>query len=250
MKKRLLIILVILIVGAISYIMVDKVINTNVITGDSNNTIDYSKMIVTSYSHIDEASILLKDTSSFSFAYDLSDNEVIANKADFIIIGTITDIEGGINYNPVAKCYTVIETIGQMKVDMVLKGDIKDKEIGFIKSGGMITLAEYEKSLRKEELEEFNENKYTQEEKDNKYVSEYLVGDIPVEKDKTYLMYLRYSKDFNRYGIVFFEYGFREIDTNTLKSDFKSIMIKDNKTGEFEALDNVVAESVVKNIKE
>ena len=253
MKKSLLIVFIIFIVGIASYVSVNKIIkkvddNGNSIA-NSNNMEEDNNLVVVPYVDVDESSIFISSTTNLDILIDISDNNVIANEAEFIIIGTIKTIDGVINYNPVAKCYTMNATIGRMQVDKILKGNIEEKEVDFLRGGGMITISEYEKSLTKEQVEYHNINKLTQEEKNSKYVSENVAGNISIEKDKTYLMYLIYSKDYDRYIITFFEYGLREIDKDTLNSDYKYTMVKNNKTEEFERLESVLTESVMKNVE-
>ena len=209
--------------------------------------------------------IFINIESTADYSIDFSDNEVISNEADFIIIGTIKSIDGAINYNPVKKGYTVIQTIGKIQVNKVLKGDIKENEISFIRTDGNITVSEYEKSLTEEYREYIGINKLNQDEKNSKYVVETTRGNITPEKEKTYLIYLTYFDDYERYGIRFSEYGLREIDSQSLNSDsnilnsdiknltldeYKSIKVKNNETEEFEKLEDIVAENVVNNIKE
>jgi len=175
-------------------------------------------------------------------------------KQKLLLFGTVTSIDGSINYNPVTKEYTMPQTVGKIQVNQVLKGDIKEKEIPFIRLGGVITLSEYEKSLQKEQIEKRGLDKLSQEEKNNEYVSETMEGDISIEKGKTYLMYLIYREDYSSYSIRFFQYGLREIDTKTLNlnektltlNDFKTIKVKNNKDGNLETLDSIIPDKVKK----
>ena len=100
-----------------------------------------------------------------------------------------------------------------------------------------------------------NLDKMTQEEKENLYVSEKSSEDINIEKDKTYLMYLNYSEDYDRYNIRFMEYGLREIAEENLLNNINTsntnqygiIKVKNNKTGEYETLDSILPSSIINN---
>lgn len=70
------------------------------------------------------------------------------------------------------------------------------------------------------------------EEKKQKYVSYKAVDDIDIEEGKTYLMYLEYDEDQEKYGILYYEYGLMEVDTNTINNDV--IKVKDNVNQEWE----------------
>ena len=193
---------------------------------------------------------------------------IIYNTSDIVVIGTVESIYGVINYNGKEKTIKdglVINInkarfsngiIGKLKIDKVLKGTITDEGVIFIKSGDIISVKEYEEKYQENEKINTLVNKLTEQEKHNKYVMNLIEYDIPIEKGKMYLMYLKYDKELGGYSIMYFQYGLREIDSQLLNSDiekltldeYKSIKVKNNKTGELEKLEDIVAESVVKNI--
>lgn len=240
MKKRVLIVFLILIIGIVimGYIVIRHNVSTEVTTNGDN-------IKISTYANVDKDKILIDSVSNGELLKDYSNKEIISDESEFIIIGTITSIDGGINYNPTAKIYTMIQTIGKIQVDKVIKGNIKEKEIPFVRLGGMVTVTEFEKGLRDELKQLYPEiTKLTKEEKKNKYVSEIMEGDIPIEEGKTYLMYISYYKDFDRYSIRYLQYGLREIDKNTLSSNYKSVKVKDNTNGKFETLDSILPEKI------
>ncbi len=205
--------------------------------------------------NIDENKIAFNYLSKGMFTIDMSNNTTIANEAEYIIIGKVKSIDGVVNYNPSSKHYVMARTIGDIDVLQVLKGNIEETEIPFIRLGGTLPISEFEKSLYDEQITKMNLDKMTQEEKENLYVSEKSSEDINIEKDKTYLMYLNYSEDYERYNIRFMEYGLREIAEENLLNNINTsntnqygiIKVKNNKTGEYETLDSILPSSIINN---
>ena len=205
--------------------------------------------------NVDESKIAFKYSSEGMFSIDMSNNATIANEAEYIIIGKVESIEGVVNYNPSSNHYVMARTIGNINVLQVLKGNIEETEIPFIRLGGTLPISEFEKSLYDEQITKMNLDQMSQEYKENTYVIEETNGDIKIETNKTYLMYLNYSKDYERYNIKFMEYGLREIsDENILNSvntfdtnQYRTIKVKNNKTGEYEPLDSILPSSITNN---
>jgi len=264
MKKILLIILLFLLVGiiTISYILINKD-KTSEIATSNENTITELIGIMPTPENINENQIIQNGTVNPSYLIDISNNEVLADNSDFIIIGRVQSIDGVTNYNPTTKTYIDFPCIvGKIKVEKVLKGNLEEKNISFIKLGGTISVKEYEKSLSKEEVGEMGFNKLTETEKENLYVSKTVEDDINIEKNKTYLMYLCYAEDYGRYTVAFEGYGLREIDPNSLSSDpnlsnsdtetltsneYKTVKVKNNINGSYDTLDSVIPDKVKKN---
>lgn len=201
--------------------------------------------------------IVLSQESELNYAINIGDSSVRNENSEYIIIGTIESVDGGINYNPAKEKYTNIQTIGTLRVDKVLKGNIQETTIPFIRLGGTISLPEYLNGLtdaQRAKVEELdNINKLSDTEKENKYVSYSVTGDITVENGKTYLMYLRYNEDYDRFGIVFIGQGLREVQVISSNSDEASlqsmdleenqnILVKNNYTGEYESLADVIGD--------
>lgn len=84
-------------------------------------------------------------------------------------------------------------TIGKIKVKKVFKGDLKKgTEIPFVSDGG--------------------------------------IDDIPIENNKTYLMYLNYNENLNRYEFRDKRYGLREVDTSHIIWNYEKAKVKSNAT--------------------
>ena len=148
------------------------------------------------------------------YLYDVTDTGTIGNVTNFIIIGTVQNIEGVTNYNPTTEEYTVAKTVGTIKVEKVLKGEINEETIPFIRTGGYIQFSEYKKAKSELIIDE--------PPKDDEYILQLESDDILIEQGKTYYMLLEYNTDFERYQINFNQYGLREIDT------FNGLNLKDN----------------------
>lgn len=179
----------------------------------------------------------------------------IANDAEVIIIGTVKSIDGTVNYNPVAETYVFPRTVGQVTVNKVIKGNLNYNEIPFMKSGGILPVSEYEKSLRESEISKMGLDKISEEEKKTTYVKEVMSDDIEIQEGKTYLMYLKYNQDYGCYIISYQKYGLREVDTNiessnqailnsntrTIQSsEYSTIKVKDNENGKWVTLDSLI----------
>ena len=148
------------------------------------------------------------------YLYDVTDTGTIGNVTNFIIIGTVQNIEGVTNYNPTTEEYTVAKTVGTIKVEKVLKGEINEETIPFIRTGGYIQFSEYKKAKSELIIDD--------PPKDDEYILQLESDDILIEQGKTYYMLLEYNTDFERYQINFNQYGLREIDT------FNGLNLKDN----------------------
>ena len=72
----------------------------------------------------------------------------------------------------------------------------------------------------------------TAEQISRKLVKDFYMNDIEVESQKQYLVFLKYSKDYQKYNILGFEYGLREYDSTTMQ-------IKNNVTNSFEDLNDI-----------
>lgn len=201
---------------------------------------------------INENDIIFNFINEASFKMDISDNSVIEENSDIIIIGNIASIDGTINYNPTTKRYTIPQTIGEINVHKVLKGSLDKEKISFIKAGGVISVDEYQKGLYDAEKSKLRLDTLSETEKKSKYVKESFADDIEIETDKEYLMYLTYSSNYDRYAISFMQFGLREvkidetakqydITKNNSFEETEDIKVKNNVTNEWEDLDSILS---------
>lgn len=191
---------------------------------------------------------VLNVTSVFDLAYDISNSKVLANHSTYIALIKIDSIDGVTNINrktgnPVSGPYS----FGKATVIKNIKGNIPNKNIEFSRMGGEMPYDEWIKgdidpakieSVRKEAgLDKVST-------KDIKVIYK-VEGDIEIEENKTYLVYMNQdlqSNKENEYSIQGFQYGLREI----LVKDGYNIngvenqKVKNNDTGKWEKLSSVV----------
>lgn len=226
--------------------------NSELTSANLKNTTDKNVNPNSLIATTDNKDIVLKLTSELDYAINTTDKKVRNENSDFIIIGTVQSVDGSTNYNPATKKYTEIQTIGKIKVEKVMKGNIKDNIIPFIRLGGVISFSEYEKGLTESQKSKVELTRtLTNEEKKIKYVSSTINGNINIEQGKTYLIYAKYNSGYDKYGIVFMQNGLREIDKNTLaksesktliKEEMATLKVKNNETGKFEIIKEVIGD--------
>lgn len=231
--------------------ILSKTGNNSVLASANNkNTMDENASSLSAATQ--NKDVVLELISELDYLINITDKKVRNDNSDFIIIGTVQSIDGGINYNSTRDLYTAIQTIGKVKVEKVIKGTVEDNIIPFIRLDGVISFSEYEKGLTESQKTKVELTKtLTNEEKKTKYVSSYTMGNINIEQDKTYLMYLKYDPDYDRYGIVFLQDGLREIDKSTMakseskkliKEETATIKVKNNETEQFETISDVLGD--------
>lgn len=184
------------------------------------------------------------------FAYDFTNQKVLADHADNIILATIKDVNYT-NFDYRSNRFTdLIMTTGKLEIKHVFKGNYaKGDAIDYERTGGYVPVAQYEKGEAPESLakrkalrQKSGTPELSAEEKTKKLVRKYNTkNDIEIEAGKTYLLYTindtnklktyRFTKDSNPVEIIGFEYGAREANA----ADFsESIKFKNNQTKFFE----------------
>lgn len=174
--------------------------------------------------------------SDYDYAYDLSNNLELSKHHNDIALVEITDIGGTSNYNDKLQLYVDIYTYGKAVVKAVYKGNLKtDDKIAFTRLGGKLDYNEWKKGLLQKQVDVLEDAEYTS------VVSEYE-HDIPVEKNKTYLVFLDHtsSQKENEYAISGFAYGMREVENPDHLTNLDDIKVKNNVSGEYESLQKVV----------
>lgn len=174
--------------------------------------------------------------SDYDYAYDLSNNLELSKHHNDIALVEITDIGGTSNYNDKLQLYVDIYTYGKAVVKAVYKGNLKiDDKIAFTRLGGKLDYNEWKKGLLQKQVDVLEDADYTS------VVSEYE-HDIPVEKNKTYLVFLDHtsSQKENEYAITGFAYGMREVENSDHLTNRDDIRVKNNVSGEYESLQKVV----------
>ena len=194
----------------------------------------YSQMSNRSLKSVDrkDNSIYLEITAAYDSVYDNSDTAELEDRSELIVIGNVKSLDGVINYSKELDEYIMTSTIGKIDVKNIVKSDNRITEnatIDFIRVGGTISVAEYEKSLTPRQIIRQGIDQLTQEEKETKYIKFSYEDDIEIEDGKDYLMYLKYEQKLNRYRIIGMEYGLKEYKESTSE-------VKNNQSHKWERL--------------
>lgn len=203
-------------------------VGLNLYNQSSNKSTD--NKIVSFSKDSKEKNIILNVSSEFDSIYDNSNTTELENRSDLIVIGKIKSVDGAINYNEKTNEYIMTSTIGTVKVDTIIKSNgvvLSGDVIKFARLGGVISVDEYIKTLEPRQITRQGLDMLTEEEKKNSYVKDMPKDDIEPEEGKTYLMYMEYDEDLNRYFIIGMEYGLKEYNKVTNK-------VKNNLTNKWE----------------
>lgn len=186
-------------------------------------------------------------SSRADLLYDISDNNVLAEISDCIALIKIDEITGVDNKNRLTGDYiSTSYTYGKARVLRVFKGDIGTTEIGFVRDGGILPYNEWIKGQVDPDklIRMRREAGISDSETDNMVVNYMPQGDISIESGKTYLVYMFRNPDFNlenEYTIQGYQYGLRELrQTNTSTQSTSEMYVKNNTTGEWEALTGIL----------
>ncbi len=210
------------IISVASILIILGIICTGVVISSNNKDMQDKQGI--------DDNIMMEIVSEYDSIYDNSNTSELEERSELIIIGTIQSIDGAINYNEKLQEYIMTSTIGKVQVNEIVKAnsDISVNDtIDFIRNGGTISVAEYEKSLAPRQVMRQGLNNMTQEEKENSYVKVAYMDDVEIEEGKEYLMYLRYDENIDRYRIIGMQYGLLEYNESTNK-------VKNNETQSWE----------------
>lgn len=179
--------------------------------------------------------------------------EYLLEKSDAIILASVISVDGAsAKYNSI-----VGMTYGKLLVSKTIKGQVKEGEIlEYLKPGGFITVTDWEKyqdpeaNAKREYLRQVNGADI---DKDNTYISLGLPDDIEIEAGKMYLIYLNYSDTYEKYEIIGLGTGLREVNiektnivTYSHNTDDNTLKIKNNKTGEYESLNQYIEQYINK----
>lgn len=217
-----------LLIGCFFLIFIITIVNNILLNNTERNKI----VINLENNEIDNKKIYMNITSSIEFSIDVKDINYLENNSSDIIIGKIKSIDGATNYNEKEKEYTFVSTYGIVQIESIIKNNSNfsiNDTISFVRMGGIISVYEYEKSLEQRQIIKQKIDKLSYDEKRNLYVKMYVENDIEPEEGKTYLMYLSYDNEANKYYIIGFESGLREY-----KKDTKQV--KNNETYKWEKI--------------
>lgn len=179
--------------------------------------------------------VVLTIESHGDFDYDLSNPTEIYKEADAIVVATINSIDGVDNFNKSIQDYVMTYTFGKAKTMKVLKGDVP-QHFDFLRNGGVI---EYDKYYNAQLDKVKNSLDNAQEKPD--YVHEKFAGDIEIEENTTYVLYLVKDSDscdeFD-YCVIGFQGGLRKTQGNPNAKT--SVQVYNNFNDEWEDLDTIL----------
>lgn len=177
--------------------------------------------------------------SDLDIVVDYSKKDVRRKYQKEVILGRVEDITGTENVDSKTGEETHIKTLGNISVLKVYNGNLKEGEkIAFSKVGGEMKFEDYIKgssSARKKLEDNAEYNNIKEEERKNLIISDRIKDDVVLEKGKTYLFYLEKIEGSNRCNICFFGDGTREV-----KKESNETLVKNNRTGEYEKIEDVI----------
>lgn len=167
---------------------------------------------------------------SAEFVYEYTP-EYMQSISDSIVIGRIDTVrDADMKYNDV-----VGYTYGRLTVLHVLSGNLSvGEEIEYAKPGGVIEYSKWNATQPQADQEKRAYLLDKNNEQAPAYVDILLENDIHEEAGKSYLIYLKFSDDMNRYEVIGLGNGLREViglDRNTQDiSSLEKLKIKNNTT--------------------
>lgn len=201
----------------------------NVKIGISNNYLDTIDKDQIEYAKVE-----------VNMAYNMADPIQLKKHATNVFLASINSIDSatcnleGYEYSPIPF------TLGKMEI---LKNYIGEAEglVNFSRSGGTVTIDEFNRNApelsvsRRERLQK-------EKNKEINYMNIKLINDIELEVNKTYLIYATYNEEYDRYEMIGFEYGSREVEGYNLKTRTlsDSATILNNETKETESFEEYV----------
>lgn len=166
-------------------------------------------------------------TETLTVGSDISSIAVL--DVDYVAIVKVNRILGYTNYSSIQDEYSWPITKLEVTVEKSLKGNLKGT-IQINRDGGIISIANWEKTLSKERIEKYGYNKLSKEEKESTYINVIMGPNYcKAEQDKKYLVFLREDKE--RYGGLMVSAGYmEEYDEKTDSTKYGNgwLPIKDN----------------------
>lgn len=174
---------------------------------------------------------------------DVSNKEVINRIYDYIAIIRVKSIDSVKNVDEITNENTLVYTKGTAEVLHSIKGNIQNDTISFMRVGGSMPWDEWIKNeLDADKLLSIaQEHGYS--DMSNVVVRQYAKGDISIDKGKCYIVFMT-KDEYERYNVVALQYGTREVQptdaTVYLQNNISEIKVKNNVTGKWESISNVV----------
>ena len=157
--------------------------------------------------------------------------EYMKSIADFIVNATVQSIDyANMKYSMIGCTY------GTISINEVYYGDKKISGVlPYVKEGGIIKMEDWENA---QPIDSQEKRQFLQEKNDEEYPYTYVDTitdeDIHLEAGKTYLMYIDYHEEIDKYVIIGLKNGSREMIKD--KNNPENFLIKNNTTGEYDDL--------------
>lgn len=213
--------------------------NTTDIVAEDNEYNTYSYVTENMKQNSDKCTIYIELASEFTPENMLKDTDAVA-------LVTIVSKDGAsMKYSNYGMTY------GTMIVDNILYGSLvkSDELIEYLKPGGYVSVADYDAQdipAAVEKRDYLRKQAGIEIDKENTYYNLQIEDDVELEVGKTYLAYLHYSENINKYEIIGLRTGLREVNVSqktrvkAQEYNINDLKIKNNKTGEWESLNEYV----------
>ncbi|MEJ8736526.1 hypothetical protein WKT02_03610 [Erysipelotrichaceae bacterium HCN-30851] len=187
------------------------------------------------YSYIDEIPTDKILSGAIQVEYENKNTpEYMKSVADFVVKATVQSID----YADM-KYFMLGCTYGTISIKEVYYGDKKISGIlPYVKAGGIIKMEDWGNAQPIESQEKTQND----EEYPYTYIGTITDMDIHLESGKTYLMYLNYHEEIDKYEIIGLKNGSREMIKD--KNIPEKFLIKNNTTGEYEDLSEYLKQYV------
>lgn len=173
----------------------------------------------TEYANNLEEPYIINEVSYVDTLYDFSKEDVLMGESDLVVIGKVTNIGKASNYNPITQKYSRARTPVELEVIKTIKSNTDNSldKVELLDVGGTISYSDYEKSLlpaQKAKRDYLMQQSGIQK-ISNLFVNESIKDQLELEVGKTYIMYLYFDTDFQKYMVVNQPYGIKEYDETT-----------------------------------
>lgn len=189
---------------------------------------------------------MLANTSSCNVDLCLKEEynpENIGEEADNIVIASVISLDGA---DPKEGLFGI--TTGKLLINQTLRGDLKQGQVvEYMKNGGVMKMSEWEETQpasANEKRRYLREKAGKNIDLENTYIDITISDDIKIEEGYTYLIYLKKNDD--KYEIIGLDVGLRKVNVNyssrisTQSLQIDTLNVMNNKTGEFESLQNYI----------
>lgn len=239
MKKKKIILGIIITLLAIAVVIAIMCNSKCNIRKNNNNNSNNEKIEDVKEKENNNAKKKINLISDLDIAVDYSKKDVRRKYQKEVILGRVEEIIGTENVDKKTGEETHIKTLGNITVQKVYNGNLKEGEkIAFSKVGGEMKFEDYIKgssSARKKLEDNAEYNNIKEEERKNLIISDRIKDDVVLEKGKTYLFYLEKIEGSDKYNICFFGDGTREV-----KKESNETLVKNNRTGKYEKIEDVI----------